>query len=110
MKSLYYLYGTHHHTAHANKRWLERAWEHEFSDECEMLSCLIKEWSIRALGQLFDVDERTVTDRLDKCGIKNPRGPGGRNHTKSYMKQRSIMEKSHELCEYIFDLDRRIGK
>lgn len=63
-------------------RWRQYAKTLGFETEEEMLKHLIAKNSTRRIAKRLGYSRFAITYRLKLYGIKNPRGPGGPNHTK----------------------------
>lgn len=75
----------------------EAAWDHGFGDEKQMFTWLLKEWSLKAVGDLLGCSGATVASKRDEYGIPKRR-PGfyGRSmkmETAQTVKKASIVER-----------------
>jgi len=107
-----YNLGNNHARDHANAIWLHYAWANGWDDENHMWYDLRKDWSHRALADLFGVSGSTIGRRMKKCGVKSLHGFGGRNHRMPAKRQTALMKRMHDFCHYVFKLewDRRWDK
>lgn len=64
------LYGNSYYKDYSNSLWDSWAWGLGFSDRKEMLSCLRREGTMKAIAEFLGVATSTVYYQLKKLGIE----------------------------------------